>query len=60
MGAYQCSICAKNLSSKSNLGRHKELHNEETPFTCKFCSKSFKMESYLEKHVPIHNTNKDY
>ena len=35
---YQCSVCNKAFSGKSNLDIHIRIHNGEKPYTCTKCS----------------------
>lgn len=51
---YQCEICFKRLSTKTNLRGHITTHSDEKPFLCPICSKNFKQKRHLKYHMKIH------
>ena len=42
------------FTQKSNLERHKKVHNGEKDFECKECSKKFSAKANLQQHEEIH------
>ena len=54
---YQCDICEKSFTMKSDLRRHvATVHNKERPFQCPQCSKTFGQSGSLKTHVSVvHN-----
>jgi len=48
---FQCSVCAKIFTDKSNCRRHiKSTHFEEAQVTCSGCGKVFKNKRYARDH----------
>lgn len=66
---YNCDICSKAFSDKSNLKYHKLIHSDNKPFSCSVCGRGFVQKRGLRKHressqgcnVPVTklNTSKD-
>ena len=36
---FECDICRKGFSTKSNMQRHRNIHTKEKVFQCNHCSK---------------------
>ena len=53
---FQCDICGKTCTFQSDLDRHKEKHNEETPWHCteNDCGRDFKHKAELVAHQVVH------
>ena len=48
---YQCTVCGKSFSDKSNLIRHMCMHAGLKPFTCTTCKLSFSQKQNLTSHM---------
>ncbi|XP_050439855.1 zinc finger protein 665-like [Adelges cooleyi] len=59
-GLFNCGICSKMLSSKSNLRKHWRIHTDEKPFKCNVCAKTFGHQTYLKTHKRIHTGEKPF
>ncbi|CAL4121149.1 unnamed protein product, partial [Meganyctiphanes norvegica] len=58
---FQCDICLKILSSKSNLKIHQNIHQGvRLSFQCDQCSKCFTSKSSLKRHQNIHPVVKPF
>ena len=51
---YQCNVCGKKITTKSNLNSHMYKHKTIREYTCEYCGKAFKNNSKLKAHVDIH------
>nr|QKW94158.1 Gephyrin.FingR-GFP-CCR5TC [Cloning vector pAAV-EF1A-DIO-Gephyrin.FingR-GFP-CCR5TC]QKW94159.1 Gephyrin.FingR-GFP-CCR5TC [Cloning vector pAAV-EF1A-Gephyrin.FingR-GFP-CCR5TC] len=51
---FQCRICMRNFSDRSNLSRHIRTHTGEKPFACDICGRKFAISSNLNSHTKIH------
>ena len=48
---FQCAVCAKVFTDKSNCRRHiKSTHFEEAQVSCSGCGKVFKNKRYAKDH----------
>ena len=47
---YECEICKKAFSQKSNLATHKIVHTAETPYSCNVCHKSYAQSYGISNH----------
>lgn len=54
--AFECTICLKQYTTKSNLKIHEQLHhrNQERTFACSYCTGRFHTKSDLKKHERKH------
>ena len=53
--AYECDICKKKFSLKSNLVKHFRIHLGEQPYGCSECEKWFTAISNRDYHLHSHH-----
>lgn len=49
-GGYQCELCSQNFINASQLVKHKQLHEEERPFTSEVCERLFTSQEDFTEH----------
>lgn len=49
-GEFECDVCSKTFSCKSNLTRHRDLHTNERVYLCAVCGREFNNSSNRRKH----------
>lgn len=47
---HVCSVCGKNMDSKTGLERHIRVHTGEKPYQCPICHHRFSIKSNMTKH----------
>lgn len=50
---WQCSLCGKQHSNKSNIVQHVDLHIEGLQYNCQYCHKQFKSQGSLNVHITM-------
>ena len=53
---FECDICHKTFSRKSNLVRHRERHSNGSEHECNDCGKVFKRKANLHTHMKNKHT----
>ncbi|XP_005092411.1 zinc finger protein 888 [Aplysia californica] len=48
---FECNICGKRCSMKSNLRIHMRIHSDDKMFPCTFCSQGFNYKASLLSHM---------
>ena len=51
--AFQCKICFKAFTCKSNLTTHERIHTGHRPYVCKTCGKAFTQSNNLNRHMRV-------
>ena len=54
---YECSVCKRKFTKKSNLNRHFLIHTGERRFECTTCNRKFRLKHHLFKHQLTHNND---
>lgn len=57
---YECDLCGKTYSKRSNLDSHKRIHTGIKNFTCDQCGKSFSQKGNLAGHLLTHSTSRPF
>ncbi|KAK7930354.1 hypothetical protein WMY93_006749 [Mugilogobius chulae] len=47
---YDCRVCGKRFSERSNQARHMLIHSDEKPHKCSVCDKTFIQKNHLTTH----------
>ncbi|KAL0487570.1 ZFP2 [Acrasis kona] len=59
-GSYNCDVCQKHFTDRSNLSKHIRVHTKEKPYECKECQKSFSHSQSLKEHSNTHQKKTPY
>ena len=57
---YQCEICLKSFTDKSNFNNHMREHTGEKPYQCEICLKEYSNRSVFNYHKQVHTGDKPY
>ncbi|XP_077289989.1 uncharacterized protein LOC143913845 [Arctopsyche grandis] len=48
---YSCNMCTHVFKLRSQLKRHKVIHNPTVPYPCRYCAMGFRRYVHLERHL---------
>lgn len=57
---YFCPICNRPFKNRSNMNKHKKLHNNMRPFVCDKCGNSYRQKHALKDHLRTHEEEGKY
>ena len=57
---FECDVCLKVFSCKSELTTHYRTHTREKPFACQICDKKFSVKCNLVRHQATHSDVKSF
>ncbi|XP_063897930.1 zinc finger protein OZF [Helicoverpa armigera] len=52
---YGCDICEENFSTKKDILKHVDSHNDERPLICKLCGRTYKTVMEIIRHARVHS-----
>lgn len=56
---FNCGLCGKGFTDKSNMRAHEKTHSGGKRLTCHMCPRKFEDEKYLRSHIDrIHKAEK--
>jgi transposase-like protein len=54
---FQCEMCGKKFTDKSNYRRHRRIHSGEKPYKCQFCDVAYSRSDILKQHLVTRHSN---
>ena len=55
-----CDVCGKYFKDRSNMNRHKRIHNNSRRFECLVCGQLFIQKTHLDAHMLRHTLEKEF
>ena len=52
---YKCSICSKQIRTRTDLTKHMKIHKKKSLLSCRYCNQGFHEAAQLEEHIRIHS-----